>query len=529
MSSLSNAEYMQNMADIKFDPAPIGAKFINSMRSSGYEYKTAILEMIDNSQDANCTQVIVDFESNNPNKMNAIIIADDGDGMSYNELKNSFALGADRDYGEHDNGKFGMGGTNGALALAAVKVTITKKNGEYNIRKYDLHEVQSRDAWGSQSLDPTDPSNLFYVAMLDSYLDKMNSDSGTLIYLTNLDRMTNLNIKQVSGVLKKQYGKTYYHSLYTECLSITIGGESVRYDDPLEWNNPLTEQLIDMYVVEPSETNSGIKLRAVSVYNHPKKSHGRMAKSGGNIFRNNRLVESGVFGGSRWPGLWEKSQNRRDIRWALYFHEDSDEFMNLSNSKDSVSPNSSLVDAVVSSLKPWVQHYSDLRDSRDTSQTKEESERDLQKMGQDASDVLRDVKVGPQDPNDPRGSKDKLVKVTPETVVSKPKHGFEIVDEPCSKYNLPILIELNSNDNSSFKYVIKINTDNEFIRNHYNNKSAETKDSTRMLLISIGWSLYYERLQSLNGECSDTLREAFDNIESRFADNLRRLTRRQSL
>lgn len=150
-------------------------------------------------------------------------------------------------------------------------------------------------------------------------------------------------------------------------------------------------------------------------------------------------------------------------------------------------------------------------------------------MGQDASDVLRDVKVGPQDPNDPRGSKDKLVKVTPETVVSKPKHGFEIVDEPCSKYNLPILIELNSNDNSSFKYVIKINTDNEFIRNHYNNKSAETKDSTRMLLISIGWSLYYERLQSLNGECSDTLREAFDNIESRFADNLRRLTGRQSL
>ena len=519
-----------NNVNGEYQISPIGAKYIRGIRSSNYKYKTALAEQIDNSQDANATEVRIDFVEEKKNKMKSIIIVDNGDGMSYDQLKNSFCLGADRKYSKNDNGKFGMGGTNGALSMCAVKVTVTKQAGEYNIRKYDLDEVNVRDAWGSSPVATSTEYGTFFINLLDGYLSKTKSDSGTLIFMTNLDRMKNKSVTQVANVLKKQYGKTYYGALYTESLKIFINNTEVLYTDPLMWDHENTTRLIDECVVKPENGHTGIWLKAVSLYDHPSfKIQGKLGTSGGYVFRNNRLIESGIFKSSNWEGLWGISMDKRDIRWALYFQEDSDDMMNLSNSKDSVSPPADLVSRVSQSLLPWAKHYADLRNSRDKTQDKEESEKDLVALASMVTDLGLDESSNSS--GEPRGEYSKkvetsIVKDDVDINYTTTKEGMQVVEESCGKYHGPLIIESHPDPRSEFKTIVKINIDNEFIMNHYNNKNAETKDAVRILLLSNGFSLYNERIKQVS---DDLCAEVLENVESGFIDNLRRITRRQSL
>lgn len=511
-------------AKIDYEISTIGWKYIKGIRSSNYEYKTSLAEQIDNSEDAGATEVRVDFVEEKKNKMDSIIIVDNGHGMSYGELKNSFSLGADGDYSKNANGKFGMGGTNGSLALAKVKVTVTKNNGEYNIRKYDLEEVKSRDTWGSFPISPDGEYGSYFTNLLDKYLKKMKSSTGTLIFLTDLDRMTNKNIGKVSQTLVSHYGKTYYASIYTESLKIFVNNIEVSYTDPLKWRDETTIQLIDDYIIKPQDGNSGIRIKAVSMYNAPT-TRGNFQASGGYIFRNNRLIESGIFKNSKWPHLWERTQNKRDIRWAIFFHEDSDDLMSVSNSKDSVNPPEDFVSRVSDFLLPHAKHYADLRDNRDKSQDPIQSKEDLDKLSTMADTILKDNTQS--NPSETIGkSKDSESPNDPTYNTTPQKKGLSVSEAPCGKYLGPMVIELDLDPDSQYKHSVKINTNNDFIKNHYNNKSSETKEALRILLLSTSWSLYSEKLRAISDElCELTI----DNVEEKFIGNLRRLTRKHDL
>lgn len=512
-----------------YDVALIGPKYINGIRSGNYDYKTALSELIDNSQDASATQVMIDFLEEKKNKMKAILIADNGIGMDFDELKNSFSLGADRRYTKNCNGRFGMGGTNGALSMARVKITVSKKNGKYNIRSYDLDRMEEMGTWGSFHIKASSRDGSQYIDSINKYLDKMDSESGTLIILKDLDRMSNHNIAQVCATLKKKYAETYYHSLYTETLKIVIQGDEVRYEDPLLWDHENIIHLVDEWIVKPSEGYAGIKLRAVSLYNLQPKSraYNKLNTSGGYIFRNHRMVQQGIFKNARWPSIWEQGQNKRDIRWSLNFSEDDDALMSLSNSKDSVTPSADIEAMVAKILNPHAEYYSRLRDSRDRSQTEEESKKDLEAIAQIASQVLKMPSTTSQNINPTSvGGETKTDSSPVDRQIVAPKSQIEIVDVSCGPYHGPLIIEPHPDKDSIYQWIGKINIDNDYIKNHYNNKSAETKESVRILLVSSSFALHKERLRNMS---EDICLEVVDNVDSAFVENLRRLTRRLQL
>ena len=80
--------------------------FLSSFREIGYKLETAVADIIDNSISAGAKNVRVSMLPSE----NALMIFDDGCGMSSEELVEAMRLGTVKDYREAgDLGKFGLG------------------------------------------------------------------------------------------------------------------------------------------------------------------------------------------------------------------------------------------------------------------------------------------------------------------------------------------------------------------------------------------------------------------------------------
>lgn len=81
---------------------------LSSLRSVGYTPETAIADIVDNSLSANASTVSIEFNWQNQ----VIIISDNGDGMSKQELLKSMNIGSSDPFdlrSIYDLGRFGMG------------------------------------------------------------------------------------------------------------------------------------------------------------------------------------------------------------------------------------------------------------------------------------------------------------------------------------------------------------------------------------------------------------------------------------
>jgi len=105
----------------EFRPQPPKYKWIESQRNMGYNIKTATSEHIDNASDARCNRVNIIFRGELRSRVKEIIIMDDGFGMDFETLLNSFEFGAVRERQTYECGKFGQGGSLGSLSYAARK------------------------------------------------------------------------------------------------------------------------------------------------------------------------------------------------------------------------------------------------------------------------------------------------------------------------------------------------------------------------------------------------------------------------
>ena len=85
---------------IKIENTPSPSVLMNSMRSIGYTFKTALADIVDNSISASAKNVWIDVPVNDNDLY--ITILDDGNGMSRGDLFNAMKYGSDRDYTSED-------------------------------------------------------------------------------------------------------------------------------------------------------------------------------------------------------------------------------------------------------------------------------------------------------------------------------------------------------------------------------------------------------------------------------------------
>ncbi len=85
----------------------LSARRLKSLRDMGYDFAQAVADVVDNSVEAGASLVAVDVEFDGDDSW--VRIADNGKGMTADELREAMRYGAEREYDDDDLGKFGLG------------------------------------------------------------------------------------------------------------------------------------------------------------------------------------------------------------------------------------------------------------------------------------------------------------------------------------------------------------------------------------------------------------------------------------
>lgn len=128
-------------------PDPSGT--IASLSALGYSLEAAVADIVDNSIDAGATEVDVHFHWDGD--ASAVVIADDGTGMTEEALVSAMRLGergAHVDRGDDELGRFGMGLKTASFSQARSVCVWSKSDGQpAATRSWNLNEVLVSREW----------------------------------------------------------------------------------------------------------------------------------------------------------------------------------------------------------------------------------------------------------------------------------------------------------------------------------------------------------------------------------------------
>ena len=183
---------------------PSARRLMDSLRDIGYELPAAVADLVDNSIDADATRVdvTVTFEGED----SWIRTVDNGSGMPAARMNEAMRYGTDRDYGEADLGKFGLGLKTASLSQCRRLTVATRMNPdrrEIEIRRWDLDHVMEADGWELLRLTPSE--------VRDEIVEPLQNGPGTVVMWEFLDRI--LDYKLPSGAAAA-------HGLATTCRDI---------------------------------------------------------------------------------------------------------------------------------------------------------------------------------------------------------------------------------------------------------------------------------------------------------------------
>lgn len=228
----------QNLLPDERDFRPSAARLVESLRDTGYNKEAAFADIIDNSIAANATHIRVELLYHCGDLR--VIISDNGDGMSEEQLRAAMRYGSPRRENPKSLGKFGMGLKTASTAFCRRLVVLSIKSGTEVARAWDLDKIIETDRWELETPDLDD-----YIDDLEELKD-LSGDTGTMVIWENIDRLINggsENIirKQIADLgqdLSEELSAIFAKFLGDGGVRITMKvGDSLKYDlkgwDPL--------------------------------------------------------------------------------------------------------------------------------------------------------------------------------------------------------------------------------------------------------------------------------------------------------
>lgn len=280
---------------------PFAPSLIESMRSLGYSFPAAIADLLDNSISAKARNIDI---ISTPGMEPSLIILDDGNGMTENELCEAMRYGSSNPLEtrrEDDLGRFGLGMKAASLSQCRKLIVVSKKEGKVSAYSWDLDYVIDSESWMLMGFTEEEMLQFPHIEQL------LEKEHGTYIYLSEFDR-----IKEGTGNLSETFNKCLddminhlalvFHRFIDEGLTIRVNQLELEARDPfLSYHRATQRKRESSFRIN----NEKITLKPFILPHLSKLSQDDLDKVGGKdrlrseqgfyVYRNKRLIIWGTW------------------------------------------------------------------------------------------------------------------------------------------------------------------------------------------------------------------------------------------
>jgi hypothetical protein len=345
------------MEDRGLELIPNPTRLIEGLRDTGYEFNTAIADIIDNSIAANASKVDILVQLNIRGELR-VSIADNGDGMSLADLTNAMRYGAQMRPNPASLGKYGLGLKTASTAFCRCLSVISRNSADSppQMLTWDLDRVKQTGKWEIVHAGEPDRDGV-------RHLNKVAKDhSGTVVIWTKIDRLmrdySKPGGKSAARALERKVDELRDHLalVYQRFLDpndsrasdvfISLNGKQVSAFDPFAVGLSELAGKEDNFVVElsPGQTAT-FSVRAYVLPRREEFPDQETAKAsrlssdtqGIYIYRENRLIHD-----ADWLGMFQKEPHFSLLRVEFSFDHKLDDAFQLDIKKSQIILNETL-------------------------------------------------------------------------------------------------------------------------------------------------------------------------------------------
>lgn len=342
--------------------APNAAYFISTLRHAASNRYSAILDILDNSIDAGATQIKIDLFSRKGRLI--LIIADDGKGMSRDEIIQAIRLGSERgDRHTAELGKFGVGLSLSSLYLGTtLRVVSQQINREMFQGSQNVDDITRTNTW-LNTVDLASPED---QALFNFYLPEQ--ESGTLVIIEGVDRIGATEFARFKNALTAHIGETFCHHIANGLVDFSLSNrlnpevdnrtfKRVKFlpteaVDPLMREDEGTDTLDEytkVFQIEGREVKVDFDIKFLGT---AAPQTGSMALNISNqgiyVLRNNRQIVR-----AKDLGIYVKHNDRNRFRVQINFSPEVDDLFGVTVFKDSVELHPQLAELLKAELEPY--------------------------------------------------------------------------------------------------------------------------------------------------------------------------------
>jgi hypothetical protein len=329
------------------DITPSASRLLSSLRDVGYDFATAVADIVDNSIAAGASRIDIRIDDQAAEPQ--VLIADNGRGMTHLQLVEALRLGSRRDYESDDLGKFGLGLKTASFSQCRRLVVVSRHSPRtFRVASatLDLDCIANDDRW---TLPPPDSRQANAVAA-----EWLIGSTGTVVIWQRLDRVVSTDeplngwdrrrltklVDSTSSHLAMVFHRFLEGGRGRRRVKITVNERKLRpwnpfapdergtrsmprHDFELNAQGTRGRVLMQGYVLPAREQFSS--LGAFERMSGPRKWNGQQ---GFYIYRNQRLIQSGG-----WCGLRAADEHTKLARIALEFPGSLDPRFNVNIAK----------------------------------------------------------------------------------------------------------------------------------------------------------------------------------------------------
>lgn len=352
----------EEIEEIILEPDP--SRIMEGLRDTGYDFNTAMADIVDNSiaADAKTVKVKIDLK---PDNTITVYVADDGVGMDMEGLKNAMKYGSTKRIDPSSLGKFGLGLKTASTAFCRSLSVLSKNNeSDYHKVQWDLDEICKINKW--QLLQP----EITYDE-IDILEDVTGGNSGTLIIWEKVDRL----VKEYKhdGTKRRMFDKMieklkfHFSMIYQRFLDhdyegvqhidLYVNDEKIEPWDPFCSNEPNSKMIANATPTADLPTGEKAtftieawllpRVENFSTQEARKKAKISNDMEGFYVYRENRLIHHGD-----WLGMFVNDPHISLLRVNFSFDHKLDEAFNVDIKKSRILLNDAIYEYVYNTFMP---------------------------------------------------------------------------------------------------------------------------------------------------------------------------------